>query len=78
MDVIARCLDLPEHFQDELPEGCSSGSWDGLTGTEKYWVVGNDAQRRCGRKEMVQIPAGNRPELLLQVDPLRLRQTGSR
>lgn len=69
--------DPPEHLQDGPPQRCSSGGWIGLTGTQKHWVVGDDANGRRGGKEMVQVSAGNRAELLLQVGTLRLRHAGS-
>lgn len=40
-------------------------------------MVGDDAHGGRGRKEMVQIPADDRTELLLQVGPLRLGQACS-
>lgn len=70
-------IHLPKHLQDGPPQCCPLGGWVSLTGTEKHRVVCNDAHGRWGGKEMVQISARNRAELLLQVGTLRLWHTGS-
>lgn len=69
--------DIPDHLQDGPPQRCPSGGAVDLAGAEKHWVVGDHAHGGRRRKEMVQIPAGDRAELLLQVGPLRLGQACS-
>lgn len=69
--------DIPDHLQDGPPQRCPSGGAVDLAGAEKHWVVGDNAHGGRRRKEMVQIPAGDRAELLLQVGPLRLGQACS-
>lgn len=69
--------DLPKHLQDGSPQSDSMAGWVDLAGTQKHWMVGNNAHRRRGGKEMVQISASYRAKLLLQVSTLGLRHTGS-
>lgn len=68
---------VPENLHNDSPQRCPSGDWTHFTGTEKHRVVDYDTQGWRGRKEMIQISAGNRTELLLQVETLGLRDSGS-
>lgn len=69
--------DVPEHLQDGPPQRRPPGGGGDLAGTEEHRVVGDGARGGRGGKEMVQVPAGDRAELLLQVGPLRLEEAGS-
>lgn len=69
--------DVPEHLQDGPPQRRPSGGGGDLAGAEEHRVVGDGARGGRGGKEMIQVPAGDRAELLLQVGPLRLEEAGS-
>lgn len=69
--------DVPEHLQDGPPQRRPSGGGGDLAGAEEHRVVGDDAHGGRGGEEVVQVPAGDRAELLLQVGPLRLEEAGS-
>lgn len=69
--------DVPEHLQDGPPQRRPPGGGVDLAGAEKHGMVGDDANGRRSRHEVVQIPADDRAELLLQVGPLRLGQACS-
>lgn len=68
--------DPPEHLQDGHPQRRSLGRCVALAGAEQHRVVGDGAQGGRGGQEVVQVAAGDRAQLLLQVDALSLGHAG--